>query len=145
MFQVYVDQGLCEILLRAVENDGDGLTWAVFENDEDVDHDSQLIDFDLPIGAWSRVNLHAIDFILQQVVANVGTIQAMPITFTNGELVSIDLYGFVVYDPVGEKLFAAARFDDAPRTLAPGSSTVVQAILGDYSASLIPTVDGGEF
>lgn len=145
MYQVYPDQGLVAMLKTIVENAGDGLTWALFTNDEDVDEESVLADFDLADVAWGQVNLVAADFILTQVVAHVGSIQADPIVYTNAELVSVDVYGYVVFDPVLQILIAASRFDSAPRVLSPGGQTSVQPILGDYSESFVPLIDGGEF
>lgn len=145
MYQIYPDQGLTTMLLRIVENNGNGLTWALFTNDVDVDEASVFADFVLADAAWGRVNLHAADFILSQVVAHVGTIQANAILYTNSEAVPVNCYGYVVIDVGAQKIYTAARFDDAPRVVAPGGQTAVQAILGDYSESFVPLIDGGEF
>lgn len=145
MYQIYPDQGLTQMLKVVVENGGNGLTWALFTNDEDVDEDSLFADFNLADVTWGRITLHAADFILSQVVAHVGTIQANPNVYTNTELVAVSVYGYLVYDGITQRIFAAARFDDGPRVIAPGGQTTIQAILGDYSESFVPLIDGGEF
>lgn len=145
MVQIYPDEGLITALLRIVENDGNGLTWALYSNDLDPSPASVFTDFTLIADLWARTQLLASDFTLTQVISHVATIQAAAIDFTNSEGVSRTAYGYFIYDQVDEKVIAAARFDDAPVTILPGGTKTVAAIIGGYSESVVPEIDGGVF
>jgi hypothetical protein len=145
MIQLYPDDGLIKMLERIADNGGSGLTWALFTNDLEPDEDSVFADFALADADWGRIGVELDDFVLKQVVLHVASIQANPITFTNSEAGTVDCYGFVVYDGGSQRVFTCARFDDAPRAIAPGGDTQVTPLLGGQSISTVPIIDGGEF
>ena len=145
MIQIYPDSGLVEMLLRIVANDGAGLTWALFQNDVEPDLDTNLADLTLADAGWGQTVLDETDFTLSQVALHIGTIQGSAIVFVNTTGVDQDVYGYAVFDQVGGKLFAVARFDVAPQTIAPAGNVSVLPIFGDYSDVLIPVIDGGTF
>jgi len=145
MVQIYPDEGLITALLRIVENDGNGLTWALFSNDYTPGPESEYGDFTMIADLWARTILLASDFTLTQVISHVATIQAAAIVFTNSEAVSRTAYGYFIFDHVDEKVIAAARFDEGATVIAAGGSKTVAAIIGGYSESVVPEIDGGVF
>jgi len=145
MIQNYPDEGLIRMLRLIVDNGGDGLTWALFDNDLTPTLDTVLADLTFPAGTWASKILKSVDFTLDQVAYHVGTIQGAAIVFTNSSGSSKTVYGFAVYDQVNQLLIAAARFDAAPVIIADGGMYNVLPILGDYCEIVVPEIDGGTF
>jgi|SRR5665213_4187492 len=145
MPQIYPDQGLLQMLHRIVENAGSGLTWALYTNDLDPTLDSLLSDFTLGDPGWAQVVLVGTDFVNEIVNLHVGTIQAPTIQFKNTGVITVDVYGYVIFDQVGRLLIAANRFEDSPITMIVNAVQPVPAIIGDYSSVLTDIIDGGTF
>ena len=144
MLQVYPDEGLTTLLKTIARNDGNGLLWALFVNDVEPATDNELTDFTLS-GLWGQVTLDDTDFVLEQVVANVGTIQGDSIFLENDTGAPVNVYGHVVIDPVTNKLVMVVRFPTAPITVADGAEIPLTPVLGNYSDLSVPVVDGGTF
>lgn len=144
MIQVYPDDGLTTLLRIIARNDGNGLSWALFVNDVEPAVDNQLGDF-TQAAAWGKRLLDDTDFVLEQVVANVGTIQGDTIFLENDTGGPIDVYGFIVVEPVTQKLVMVHRYPTAPITVAHGAEIPLTPVLGNYSDLSVPVVDGGTF
>lgn len=144
MIQVYPDEGLTKLLRIIAHNSGNGLRWRLFVNDVEPDPSNELGDFELA-GTWGQVALDDTDFVLSQVVAHVGTIQANTIELENdtGDLVGV--YGYIVFEPGDGTLLMVHRFVDAPISVPDGESVPITPVLGDYSDLSVPIVDGGTF
>lgn len=145
MAQVYPDEGLVRLLRLVADNAGAGLTWALFESDTEVSLDSVLTDFTLSDASWGKVVLTESDFDQEQVMLNNGAIQAPMIVFTNTTGSSKTIFGFVIADATNALLIAASRDPAAPVTVINGGTYEVRPILGDYSDTSVPTIDGGTF
>jgi hypothetical protein len=145
MVQIYPDEGLVPILLAIVANNGSGLTWALFSNNVTPTLDSVLADFTVPSGGWAERILDDTDFVFQQVALHVGTIQAPSIVYTNSTGSPKNVYGYIIFDQIGQKLRGAARFDIAPTTIINGGTQKVQAIIGDNSNEINAGIDNGTF
>lgn len=145
MAQIYPDEGLIPMLLAIVDNAGEGLTWALYENDVQPDLDSVLSDFTLSDPTWGQAILDAADFTNSLVNLHIGTLQAPNIKFKNTTAATVTVYGYVVFNQVGNVLIAANRFEAAPVTLVVNATQTVTAIIGDYSEVLTDIIDGGTF
>jgi len=144
MLQVFPDEGLTLMLRRIAHNNGDGLIWRLFTNDVEPDPDNELEDFDLA-GTWGTRVVEESDFVLEQVVAHVGTIQANTINLENDTGGDVTVYGFVAYEPVTETLLMVYRYPEAPITVPDGETIPMTPVLGDYSDLTVPIIDGGTF
>lgn len=143
--QIYPDEGLVLLLKLVVANRGEGLTWALFDNDVRPTLDSILADFSLASDTWAQVVLTDTDFNLEQVLLHNGAIQAPRETFTNTTGSTQTIYGYVVVDQVTQVLIAAVRDVDAPITIPNAGTYMFVPAIGDYSDTSIPVVDGGTF
>ena len=144
MIQVYPDEGLTTLLKIIARNDGNGLLWALFVNDVEPATDNELADFTLS-AAWGQVTLDDTDFVLEQVVANVGTIQGNTIDLENDTGGAINVYGYVIIEPVSETLLMVYCDPNGPVSVADGDSYPITPVLGNYSDLSVPIVDGGTF
>lgn len=145
MQTIFPDDGLVQALKGVADNQGNGWVYAVYTNDLTPDMDSVFADFSIPADAWAKHTVVLADWILEQVVLHVGTIQGEPLVFTNPAISDIDLFGFLAYDPISHVVLLAERFEEAPITLASGQSVDVPLQIGDASESTVPIIDGGEF
>ena len=127
---VFADESLLDILNAIADGSGAGLFWKLFENNVTPDSDSVVADFTFATAAWGEIQVPLASFTLQQVAAHQASIQAPDITFTNGDAIAVTLFGYVVTNAAKTKVIAAARFDDAPITLAVGSPFAVTPVLG---------------
>lgn len=144
MIQVYPDEGLTTLLKMIARNDGNGLLWALFVNDVEPAVDNETSDF-TKAAAWGQRTLDDTDFTLEQVVANVGTIQGNSIFLENDTGGPVDVYGFIVVEPITQKLVMVHRYPTAPITVADGAEIPMTPVLGNYSDLSVPVVDGGTF
>lgn len=131
MNQIYPDQGVSEILLRAVAG---GLQYHLYRNDFLPTLDSALTDFVeaawsgyvpilVPDGSWA----------LGVVVSHVAQITAPDIHFPNTSGSDQVVYGYFITDAAGVKLVGCARFDNAPITIPNAGSLPVHCLLANYS------------
>lgn len=132
MNQIYPNEGLLQNLKRIAGTSSTGNYWQLYENDVTPGPESVLADFTLATFD-DDVQRAASDFALSQVQDNVGTIIAPNITFGPPGGAGVDVYGYVIMDPSKTILIAAARFDDAPKTIAAAGVYQVVPIFGDFS------------
>lgn len=144
MLQVYPDEGLILMLRRIANNKDNGLLWALFTNDVDPDPANERSDFTIA-GDWGQRTLDDDDFVLEQVVAHVGTIQGNTIFLTNDTGGNVTVYGFIVVEPTSNTLLMVNRFVDGPITVPNGGEVPMTPVLGNYSDKSVPIVDGGTF
>jgi len=144
MLQCYPDEGLTTLLKIVANNNGNGLIWRLFTNNVEPATSNELEDFTLA-AAWGTRTVELEDFILSQVVAHVGTIQANTIMLENDTGSTVNVYGFVVIEPVNETLLMVYRYPDAPIAVADGEQIPMTPVLGDYSDLSVPIIDGGTF
>lgn len=133
MDQIYPDTALIPALL-AIANMNGGITWHIFTNDRTPALDDDLVDYDLNDLVWPPITLAPADFVNQVINQHVGAIYpASALSWTNLSGVDEVVFGYVITDATGTILLAAARFDDAPKTVRPNGTLSFQAILGSYS------------
>lgn len=144
MLQVYPDGGLTKLLKIIANNAGEGLQWSLFVNDVEPDTSNELEDFELA-EAWGHISLDDTDFVLEQVVAHVGTIQADTVNLLNDSGDDVEVYGYVVIEPVTQTLLMVWRDPDSPVTVEEGETYAITPVLGNYSDQSVPVVDGGTF
>lgn len=137
MIQLFIDDGLIFCLKQIADAAGSGMYWRLFSSNTTPTKDDVLGDYTLVSTTWGRIQVDLADFTLEQVAAHVASIQANNIVFTNTSGVSVNVYGYVVYEPTGDKLVAAARFDSAPLAVPDGGTVVVTPILGDADESSV--------
>lgn len=129
---IYPDNGLLTTLHTIVENGGSGLQWYLYTNNATPSKASVQSDFTFVSGDFVAT-LKSVDFVFDQVVGNIGYIQANNQSKTNSSGGSKSWYGYIVRDNVNNKLVAAARFDDAPRVIPNTGTTQIVPILGAKS------------
>lgn len=131
MDQIYPDVGLVLMLKKiATPNVIIGL----FRNNLVPTLATVLADF--TPASWSGYADQVVpvaDYTLSGVVAHVGGIQALPISFLDAAG-GMDIYGYYVIADDGVTLIATARFDGAPVVSSPTVPILVTPILGGFSA-----------
>jgi hypothetical protein len=137
MTQLYVDAGLVYTLLKLANAGGSGLYWGLFSSNTTPTKGSVFADFTMWNTSYGRKQVAVGSFTLQQVAANIGSIQAPDEVFTNGSGGSLNAYGYIIYVPTTNEIIAAARFDSAPLVVANGGTVVVTPILGDADQSTL--------
>ena len=130
---VFADETLIEQLVAIATGSGGGLYWRLFENDVVPSADMVKADYTLSDDAWGEIQVAPGDFDIQQVSAGQGSIQALNIVFQNGSGGPLNFYGYVILNAAKTKVIAAARFDDAPISLADFGKLPVVPILGAQS------------
>jgi hypothetical protein len=137
MVQLFIDDGLLFCLKQIANAAGAGMYWQLYTSNTTPAKSDTLATYTLASSTYFRSQQAVGNFTLQQVAADIGTIQAPNVVFTNGSGSPVTVYGYVIYEPTGSKLVAAARFDSAPITIAAGGTLVVTPILGDADESTI--------
>lgn len=135
---VFVDEGLIPLLRKAVGGPGDGVWYKLITSDTTPSPSIKETDLTYPAGAWAEKELDETDFVLEQVVARVGSIQAPDIVFTNTSGAGVDVYGYAILSQDKSTLLGLARFDNAPETLANNGSKTITPVVGDYSDKTAP-------
>jgi hypothetical protein len=133
--QIYVTEGLQLTLRRlagAETTAASGNTWHVFGNDVTPDRDTRLIDLTLIDDDFIPVALDESDLPLYSFAGVQATILGPSFDLINGGI-SQSVYGYAIVAPDGATLIAAARFDDAPRTVAPADPVSIVPTFSDQS------------
>jgi hypothetical protein len=130
MTQLYIDDGLVFCLERIANAAGSGLYWRLFSSNTIPAKGDTLATYVLWATGYGRIQVPLASFTLEQVAADVGTIQAPDIVFTNSSGGTLNAYGYVIYDPTTSKVVAAARFDSAPKVVLSLGTVTVTPILG---------------
>lgn len=134
MDQIYPDNGLEYIITQLIQGSGSGLWWKLFTNNIVPSLNDTIADYTLP-GGWCSQQVAPSAFTNNNLVAHVDSLQAPNITFTNTGSTSVTVYGYIITDPSGTELIAAARFDGStPPVIPPAGSQVVTPIFGVFSA-----------
>jgi len=137
MVQLFIDDGLLFCLQQIANAAGAGMYWRLYTSNTTPAKSDTLATYTLAATGWGRIQVALASFTLQQVAADIGSIQAPNIVFTNTTGGSITVYGYVIYEPTGNKLVAAARFDAAPVVVPNGGTVVVTPALGDADESTL--------
>lgn len=137
MTQLYIDDGLVWCLQQIANAAGAGMYWRLYTSNTTPAKGDTLATYTLAATGWGRIQVPVGSFTLTQVAADIGSIQAPNIVFTNTTGGTINVYGYVIYEPTGNKLVAAARFDTAPIAVLNGGTLVVTPVLGDADQSTI--------
>jgi len=131
MHQIYVDEGLIEILIRLASGD---ITFGLFTNDVTPDRDTVMAD--LTLAAWAgytSVPLTGGDFPNSNIIGHQARIWGPGEPFNNFSGVDQVAYGYYLSDNSETMLFVVSRFDDAPVTIPDGGQLILQQQLGNFS------------
>jgi hypothetical protein len=128
---IFPDNGLVRILLNMVS---DGFVYQLYTNDYTPTLDDTISSYSQANwSGYAPVTVLASDFVLEEVTAHVGGIQAGPIAYANTSGSDQVIYGYFVTDLSATYLLAAARFDLSPITLPNGSVYTVVPLVGNFS------------
>jgi hypothetical protein len=113
------------------------MEWHIFINDVTPARATVAGDLTFDDDSFPPVSLTSDDFTLEQVLSDVGSIQAPTIPFENVGADTVLVYGYAIVNTAGV-LIAAARFNGAPLTIDVADTTPVVPVLS--VDSLLPEV-----
>lgn len=131
MNQIYPDAGLVASLVKYVAG---GFNYHLFVNDWHPSLADTLANY--TEAAWSGyapIVVNDGQFIPSVVVNHIAQIEAPIINFGNTSTAVQNVFGYFVTDTTNAILFAAARFDNAPRSIPINSAQPVLPAFGTYS------------
>lgn len=134
MTVVYPDASLIWLLLQIAATTP-GLTYHLYGNPAVVSPSTKLSDLVGMDTVFPPIVVPQSLFSLQQVTADVGSIQAPNINWTNLSGVVQTVYGFFATDGTGAILVQVGQFDGAPISVPNNGVIPLTPTLGGYSAN----------
>lgn len=138
MDQIYPDDGLIWWLQQMVgQGLASGVEFDLFASNITPALTDTVSTYSGSIPSWAGyggpIAVAGSAFTFVNVVAHLGSAQAPNVAFGNSSGSTQQAYGYIIRNPGGTKLLAAARFDSAPLSILNGAFQLVTPIVGDFS------------